>query len=222
MNSKKVLILGGGGNASVIAFGLIDAYSRGFRENEFIGYINDRDQVSEIEGYPVVGGLKDIPRLIKEDYYFINAIGKIDFQQERISMIEDLEIPDDRWITFIHPDAYVAPTVKLGVGSVVLANASISPGTVLGKSCRVMIGAVIGHNNKIGNYCFFAASSCTGAYLNIGDGVFISLNATVKEFLTIGNFSTIGMGAVLLKNVGDNEVWVGNPAKLLRSKEVEK
>lgn len=222
MKSKKVLVIGGGGNASVIAFAIIDAYARGYQENEFIGYINDRDQVSEIEGYPVVGGLKDIPRLILEDYYFINAIGKIGFQEERIALVESLDIPDERFITFVHPSAYVAPNVQLSAGCVIMPNVSISPGTKLGKCCRVMIGAVIGHNNQIGNYCFFAASSCTGAYLNIGDGVFISLNATVKEFLTIGNYSTVGMGAVLLKNVGDNEIWVGNPAKLLRSKEFKK
>ena len=218
MKSKKVLIMGGGGNASVIAFGIIDAYNRGYREIEFVGYINDRDGVNEIEGYPVIGGLKDIPRLIEEGYFFINTIGRIDAQQDRIELVESLKIPDGRYVTFIHPDAYVAPTVKLGVGCVVLANASISPGTTMGKSCRVMIGAVIGHNNNIGDYCFFAAASCTGAYLNIGNGVFVSLNATIREFLKIGNYSTVGMGSVLLSNVGECEVWVGNPAKQLRTK----
>lgn len=216
METKKVLIMGGGGNASVIAYGIIDAFQRGCSSLEFIGYINDRDAVKEIEGYPVVGGLKDINKLIEQDYYFINAIGKIDAQKDRIELIESLNIPDERYVTFIHPDAYVAPNVELGVGCVVLANASVSPGTSMGKSCRVMINAVVGHNNVIGDYCFFAAASCTGAYLTIGDGVFISLNATIKEFLTIGNYSTIGMGSVLMKNVSEGEVWVGNPAKKLR------
>ncbi|MBK6345982.1 MAG: hypothetical protein IPF68_08575 [Bacteroidales bacterium] len=73
---KKVLIMGGGGNASVIAFAIIDASKRWNSELEFVGYINDRDNVSEIEGYPVIGGLRDIPDLIREDYYFINSIGK--------------------------------------------------------------------------------------------------------------------------------------------------
>lgn len=210
---KKVLLLGGLGNASVIAFAIIDAYNRGATDLQFCGYINDRDGVSEIEGYPVVGGLKDIPELIRQDYYFINAIGKIGAQSERINLIEDLEIPDERYVTFIHPLAYVAPGVTLGPGCAILPNASISPGTTLGKGCRVMINAIIGHNNSIGDYCFFAASSCIGAYLKIGDGVFVSLNATVREDLTLANYSTVGMGAVLTKNMGENEIWIGNPAK---------
>ena len=215
MKAKKVLILGGGGNASVIGYAMIDAFNKGNRELEFCGYINDRDNVNEIEGYPVLGGLKDIPKLLRRDYYFINAIGKIGVQQERITLIESLKIPDNRFVTFIHPSAYVAPNVKLGCGCVIMPNVSISPGTCLGKCCRVMIGAVIGHNNIIGQYCFFAAASCTGAYISMGDGVFINLNATIREFIKIGNYSTVGMGAVLLNSIGENEIWVGNPAKIL-------
>lgn len=211
--SKKVLIMGGGGNASVIAFAIIDANNRGDKSLEFVGYINDRDGVDEIEGYPVVGGLKNIPRLIEEGYYFINAIGKIGVQQDRVHLLESLNIPDDRFVTFIHPLAYVAPNVELGVGCVVMPNVSISPGTKIGKCTRIMVNAIIGHNNTIGDYCFFAAHSCTGAYLKIEDGVFVSLNATVREFLLLKKYSTVGMGAVLLKNTEENEIWVGNPAK---------
>ena len=211
--------MGGGGNASVIAFAMIHAFQQGKSDLEFHGYINDRDNVTEIEGHPVIGGLKDIPELIEQDYYFINAIGKIGFQKERIELLESLNIPDERYVTFIHPSAYVAPNVKLGVGCVVLPNVSISPGTVLGKCCRVMINAIIGHNNVIGDYCFFAASSCTGAYLTIGDGVFVSLNATVRENLTLKDYSTVGMGAVLTKNIEEGEIWIGNPAKLFSKKE---
>jgi sugar O-acyltransferase (sialic acid O-acetyltransferase NeuD family) len=212
--SRKVLIIGGGGNATVIAFAIVDTFNSG-GDLEFIGYINDRDNICDLEGYPVVGGLSDIPKLVDSGYYFINSIGRIGVQNERMELIESLGIPDERYVTFIHPRAYVAPTVKLGVGCVVLANATISPGTTLGKNCRVMANAMIGHNNIIGDYCFFAASSCTGAHLKIGNGVFVSLNATLREFLTIRDYSTIGMGAVLLNDTETNEIWVGNPAKIL-------
>lgn len=215
---KKVLIMGGGGNASVIAYAMIDANARGFDEYEFYGYLNDRDGVSEIEGHPVVGGLSDIEKFVNDGYYFINAIGKIGYQEERIAMIEALGIPKERYATFVHPLAYVAPNVEVGYGSVVLPNVSISPGTKIGRHCRVMVNAIIGHNNSIGDYCFFAASSCTGAYLKIGNGVFVSLNATVREFLVLEDYSTVGMGAVQVKNVNKGEIWIGNPAKLFKSK----
>jgi len=213
---KRILILGGGGNASVIGYAILDASIRGQSDLEFCGFINDRDNVGEIEGYPVFGGLKDIPGLLDSGFFFINSIGKIGHQKNRIELIDSLPIPPERWVTFIHPLAYVAPNVMIGHGSVVMPHVSISPGTVIGNHTRIMINAVIGHNNKIGNHCFFAASSCVGAHITIGDGVFISLNSTIREYLTLGNHSTLGMGAVLTKDVGDNEIWVGNPAKCLR------
>jgi acetyltransferase-like isoleucine patch superfamily enzyme len=97
-----------------------------------------------------------------------------------------------------------------------MPNVSISSGTSFEKGCLIMVGATIGHDNKIGRYCHFAAQCCVGAYTNIGDGVHIGLNATSRENLTIGSNATLGMGSVLTKNIGPNEIWVGNPAKFLR------
>jgi acetyltransferase-like isoleucine patch superfamily enzyme len=37
--------------------------------------------------------------------------------------------------------------------------------------------------------------------------------------VSIGNYSTLAMGSVLLKDMGELEIWAGNPAKLLRNAE---
>ncbi len=219
-SSKKIIIIGGLGNGSVIAAAIHDANKRGFDEWEFYGYLNDRIKPGElIDGMPVLGSLKDAKSFVSEGYYFINTIFRIDGQQERIDLFEQLTIPDDQLATFIHPTSYVAPNVTLGSGSVVMPNVSLSPGTTFGKGNLIMVNAIIGHNNTIGNYCHFAAQCCVGAYLKIGNGVHIGLNASIKENLTIGENATLGMGAVLTKNIGDNEIWVGNPAKFLRKAE---
>ena len=215
--SKKVIILGGLGNGSVIANAIVDANKLGNTEWEFSGYLNDRlEKGYSLEGFPVLGKISDIQEFINKKYYIINTIFRIDGQKERIKLFESLNIPYSLLATFIHPKAYVAPNVELGFGSVVMPNASISSGTKLGKCCLVMVGATIGHNNIIGNYCHFAAQICLGAYLKIEDRVHIGLNATVRENLRIGRNSTLGMGSVLLNDIGESEIWTGNPAKFLR------
>lgn len=217
MKNKKVLILGGLGNGSVIGAAIMDARKRGHDEWDFAGYLNDREETgSLIEGFPVMGKTTDIREFIKKDYYFINTIFRIDGQQQRIQLFEKLGVPDERLATFIHPLAYVAPNVQLGPGSVIMPHVSLSPGTIFGKCCLVMVNAIVGHNNLIKDYCHIAAQACIGAYLNIENGVHIGLNASIRENLTIGANATIGMGSVLTKNVGENEIWVGNPAKFLR------
>ena len=215
--SKKIIILGGLGNGSVIANAIVDANKRGFDEWEFVGYLNDRQEKdSLIEGFQVLGKTSETSGFVKKGFYFINTIYRIDGQQERIKLFESLKILDSSLATFIHPMAYVALNVEIGTGTVVMPNVSISSGTSFGKCCLVMVGATIGHNNKIGNYCHFAAQCCTGAYLNISDGVHIGLNATIRESLEIGKNSALGMGSVLLENIGENEIWAGNPAKFIR------
>ncbi len=215
---KKVIILGGIGNGSVIANAIVDANKRGDSEWSFAGFLNDRiDTQSNIEGYPVLGNLEDSTEFEKKGYYFINTILRIDGQKERIQLFEKLNLTPDKLATFIHPLSYIAPNVELGHGTVVMPNVSISSGTSFGIGCLIMVGATIGHNNIIGNYCHFAAQSCLGANMVIADGVHIGLNATTKEGLKIGINSTLGMGAVLTKNIGEYEIWAGNPAKYLRN-----
>jgi len=222
MEIKKVIILGGLGNGSVIAAAIDDAYRQGNKEWKMTGYLNDRMKSGDvIEGFPVLGALSDTKKFIEEGYYFINTIYRIDGQDLRINMFENLQIPDERLVTFIHPTAYVPRGVEIGSGCVIMPNVSISPGVKFGRCCLVMIAATIGHNNTIGDHCHFAAESCVGAYLKIGKGVHIGLNASVREELTLGDYSTLAMGAVLLSDMGEFEIWAGVPAKLLRKSKQE-
>jgi len=50
----------------------------------------------------------------------------------------------------------------------------------------------------------------------IGKDVFIGANSIILKGVTIGNRSIIAAGSVVTKNVGENEVWGGNPAKKIR------
>ena len=214
---KHVVILGGLGNGSVIAAAIEDACRRGEKEWEVAGYLNDRIPVGEeIEGFPVLGPLTEVPRFLDEGYSFINTIYRIDGQKKRQELFESLEIPDDNLATFIHPLAYVPPGVRIGPGSVIMPYGMISPGVTLGRGCLVMVGASLGHNTEIADHCHFAAQSCVGAYITIGRGVHIGLNASVRENLTIGDGGTLAMGAVLLEDIGEGQIWGGVPAKFLR------
>ena len=49
----------------------------------------------------------------------------------------------------------------------------------------------------------------------IRKGASIGANATIIAGNEIGEFALIGAGAVITKSVGKNELWVGNPAKII-------
>ena len=52
----------------------------------------------------------------------------------------------------------------------------------------------------------------------IGNDVWIGAKSCVKAGITIGDGAVIGMGSVVLKDVGAYEVWAGNPARLIRKR----
>ena len=52
--------------------------------------------------------------------------------------------------------------------------------------------------------------------VNIGSYVFIGMNSIILKNVTIGNNVRIAAGSVVTKDIPDNEVWGGNPAKLIR------
>lgn len=214
---RKVAILGGLGNATVVAAAIEHARRSGATDLEVAGFLNDREEIGTLlDMFPVIGRTGDAKRFLDDGYWFINTILRIDGNRERIAMFESLGIPDDRLASFVHPMAYVAPSVQLGPGTIIMPQVAMSPGTKLGKGTIMMVGATMGHDNEVGEFCHIAAQACVGSYLKIGKGVHIGFNATIRENLIIGDNATLGMGAVLTKNIGENEIWAGNPAKFLR------
>jgi acetyltransferase-like isoleucine patch superfamily enzyme len=65
-----------------------------------------------------------------------------------------------------------------------------------------------------------AESGVITSSLEIGDDVFIGANVTIlSQVDKIGTGAVIGAGSVLTKNVGEYEIWAGNPAKFIRHRE---
>lgn len=54
----------------------------------------------------------------------------------------------------------------------------------------------------------------------IGDNVFVGAGAIVLPGVTIGNNVVIGAGSVVTKDIPDNSVALGNPARVVKSLEV--
>lgn len=52
----------------------------------------------------------------------------------------------------------------------------------------------------------------------IGNDVWIGANCLIKSGVNIADGAVIGMGAVVLKDIGPYEVWAGNPARLIRKR----
>jgi len=93
---------------------------------------------------------------------------------------------------------YYGDTI-IGDNTKIDCRCQIGHGTVIGKSVLICSGVVCGHNE-------------------IGDDCFIGMGALIKPRVRIGNNVMVGMGSVVIRDVPDNAVVVGNPARILRMK----
>jgi len=52
--------------------------------------------------------------------------------------------------------------------------------------------------------------------VKIGDNVFLGMNTIVLKGVSIGNNSIVAAGSIVVKDIPENQIWGGNPAKYLR------
>jgi UDP-3-O-[3-hydroxymyristoyl] glucosamine N-acyltransferase len=109
--------------------------------------------------------------------------------------------------------------VVIGNNVIVQDNSVIARGSLTDTIIHdgVIIGplTLIAHNVVIDKNVFITQAVTIAGSVKIGEGAIIWGNASIRDGLTIGNKSTIGMGSVVVKNVEDNTVVIGNPAKRL-------
>lgn len=58
--------------------------------------------------------------------------------------------------------------------------------------------------------------------VNIGNYAWIGARTIILKGVKIGKYAVIGAGSVVTHDVGDYEIWAGNPARLIRSRKVER
>jgi acetyltransferase-like isoleucine patch superfamily enzyme len=55
--------------------------------------------------------------------------------------------------------------------------------------------------------------------VHIKDNVFIGMDSIILKGVTIGSNVIIAAGSVVFKDIPDNQIWGGNPARFIRNNE---
>lgn len=90
--------------------------------------------------------------------------------------------------------------------------------TIIGDYTKINNLCHIAHNNKIGkNVTITGCVNVSGSNI-IDDDVWIAPNSSIRGWVHIGKGATVGMGAVVVKDIPARETWVGNPARKMEKK----
>jgi sugar O-acyltransferase (sialic acid O-acetyltransferase NeuD family) len=119
-------------------------------------------------------------------------------------------------INLVHPKASVSLSVILGSGILVSAGAVINAFADIEDFCIINTAAIIEHECIIQSFSHIAPGAVLTGNVSIGKNVFVGANSIVKQGLSICDYVTIGMGAVVTKNITEPGVYIGAPAVRVR------
>lgn len=110
--------------------------------------------------------------------------------------------------------------VEIGNKVEIGANACVDRGTiddtVIGDNSKIDNLVHIAHNVCIGKSVCVVAGAVVCGSVKLHDSAYVAPGGIVREQLEVGNSGFVGLGAVVIKSVGDEEVVVGVPAKVIK------
>lgn len=180
------------------------------KEFEIAGFLDDKeDALQNFQGYPsIISSVEAFQPTI--DDVFICALGDVNYKKIYTEIILG---KGGVFINLIHPSAYISPTAKLGNGCIVCAFTRISCNTNIGSYNTFQPFCSIGHDTVIENYNHFNTYSFLGGGVKIGNLVTLHTGSIIHPHKMVANNSTVGAGAVVIRNIKENITVFGNPAK---------
>ena len=205
-NNKKIGIIGAGGFGKETLCCLIDSRAAANEHPADMAcfFVNDEHlEANEVLGIPVL----PLSQFDPQKYDVIVAVGD---PLSRKKIIESLP-QETTFATIIHPTAVVSKWVEIGEGSIITAGSVLTCDIKIGKHAHINLLTTIGHDCIMGDYFTTAPSANISGHCTFGDCIYFGTNASVRQGIHICNNVTIGMGGVVLKNITEPGVYIGNP-----------
>jgi len=209
---KKIAIIGSGDLGQLIAH-----HCLADKQAKVVGFFDDFKTKSDVvDDIPVLGGVNDIKGLFDAKAFdeLILAIGYKHFEF-RSSVFEKFQgqIP---FATLIHSSCFVDTSCKIGEGVCLLPGSTLDRNVIIQPNVLINVGCTIAHDSTIDTHTFLSPSVSVAGFVKIGSKCNIGINATIIDNISITNTVQIGGGTVVIKDIKNEGLYVGNPARFIR------
>jgi UDP-perosamine 4-acetyltransferase len=209
-----VVGLGAGGHAKVVLEIL--------RMNscfELVGLLDSKSELKgkSVLGVPVLGDDNCLSDLLRRGIkHFFIGVGSIGDVSLRLRLYNLALAHDMQPVSAIHPQAVVSSSATIGPGVAVMATAVINASAALGANVIINTGAIVEHDCVLADHVHVAPGARLASKVHIDEGAHIGLGAVVRQCIRIGRNAIVGAGAVVVKDIPDNVIVAGVPARILR------
>ena len=175
-----------------------------------IGIFDNNPNVADLLSIPVHKS-DVLNSILNSNDKIIIAIGDNELRKKKV-----IELKGLIFNTAIHPSAIVSNNINIGEGSVIMATSIINTGAKIGKHVIINTGALIEHDCIIEDFAHVSPKAALAGNVTVKEGAQVGINSSVRQGITIGKWAVVGAGAVIVKDVPDYAVVVGNPGKIIK------
>lgn len=215
MNTKKIVLLGGGSQAKVVSDIIKKRKELEKEQLEVIGILDDDSSNLGFSNIPILGKINFIEELVSQydDIYFIITIANNKIRHEIVEKYKKLNL---KYYTAIHPSATIASNVNIGAGTVVMAGAVVGPFTEIGNHVILNTLSSVDHDNIIEDFVHICPGAKCAGCVTVKSSSFICTGSSIIPGVIIGESTIVGAGSVVIKDTKGYSTVVGVPAKVIK------
>jgi sugar O-acyltransferase (sialic acid O-acetyltransferase NeuD family) len=145
---------------------------------------------------------------------FVVALGDSRLRERAVTLCIDAGLTP---VNLVHPRAHVAPSARIGLGSIICSGAIISTDVEIGRHVYINIGCTVSHDVSVADYCTLSPGTRLSGHVHVERHVFFGTGAVVingeqGNRLTLGEGAVVAASACITSSVQSGALMAGVPA----------
>lgn len=172
------------------------------------GFLDSKlDALAGFGGYAqILSSVEDYRPAV--DDVFVCALGEPVTKRKYVEIIESR---GGKFISIVHPTAYIGMNVQMGAGCVICPHTTITCDTKIGSHVILNVNASVNHDAVIGDFVTICPGGNLAGRVKIGNLTFIGAGASVIPDISLGDGVFVAAGAVVTQSFSSGRL-MGVPA----------
>jgi acetyltransferase EpsM len=209
----RILLWGGRSKARIVIAMIAEIYKD---KADFVGIFDSSlCEIPFSTSLPLFSKKSDLDYLCNNATHFVICIGG-ENGYARFNTAQKLKEKGIQPLSLVSEHGLLDKLDYCGEGVQVMPGAIVHKFSSVGKQCILNTNSTVDHECKLGDGVHVMGGASIAGRVTIGDFSTIGTNATILPNLKIGANVFVGAGAVVTRDIDDNTVVAGVPARFIK------